>query len=272
MATQNYSHLVNCMMASSLHSNPDIPFTCYTFGWNKKLLNDFREFYKGYEFIEKNVPQEYYDFLESDDVDYLKGKLLPLFRHRNGYMLEIFKKYNEPILSVDVDGLILKDMTPFLNEYQHCDIVLGRGMGFDNPDDQKRKQRFFTLDFVLCNPTANCLEFLEYASKVSLEISSDEALKLFYDQLGFYYAYEKFKNKVKIEIIDRKYYDERNIDFKSDHTFFHYNYKSEQKYETFPKVFFYFREKGIKYLKTKEFSLDIVEGRNHVCTRKGNIY
>jgi hypothetical protein len=272
MATQNYYQVLNYMMASCQHSNPDVPFTCLTFGWNDELLNQFRNFYKTYEFIETEVLSDYHDFLNFGDLTYLKGKLLPLFRYRNQYLLEMFTKYKEPILYSDVDVLISKDMRPFIDRYKDCDLVLCKGGGYDNFLKKKWKQTFITLDYALCNPTDGCLEFLKYASEIALKVTDEESMGIFYDQLGFYYAYQKFKDDLKIEFMDEEFYKSDSLFDFSGKMFYHYNYEHEKKYETYMKIFFHFREKRIPYLKVSGVYLDFIERGNHVCTGKGNIY
>lgn len=115
-STENYRAWINLLLASFRKSNPKRRITIYCMGWDKEIIQSYKEEYPRYNFvyhkINKQIQKDVKAGKRSGTLLKLKPKLI----------LQTMKEYKKPVLWIDADCVIVKDIKPILkilnsNEY-----------------------------------------------------------------------------------------------------------------------------------------------------------
>lgn len=115
---------------------------------------------------------------------------------------EILRNISTPLLYVDVDNIIRKDLTEFIHELKQYDISIFKYPLQLHPISWRRFMTF-ACGIIGIYPTENSINFFD---SMKDEIIKNGVLTVG-DQLDFYNVWIKYKDIVKLNRFDKKYKD-----------------------------------------------------------------
>lgn len=114
----------------------------------------------------------------------------------------LLKKYNKPLLYIDVDNIVLKDLDELKNNILNNDICIYKYPIHLHPVTW-RKFMTFACGIIGINTTKNSINFFE---SLKQEVILNGILTVG-DQLDFYNTWLKYKDSIKLHKLNKKFKD-----------------------------------------------------------------